>query len=110
MLGCSLCKRGFLFKILLFLGLPITPLFSKILDTANPNTIKFFISENEDSYLKEVTFEQNRYIGKFLGETVTIFELHLLEKNIYSILNKMIPDYPFDLTSLVVFAIPSNNF
>lgn len=92
----------------LFLGLPITAPIEDALATINPELRHLFISDHPESYLKEVTFEGGLYLGKVLGEKVTLDELQLLEQNILSILNKLLPFQLEGDLPLVLFAFLSS--
>ena len=96
------------FSANLFLGFCVTASYAEALTKIAPQMLQLFISENEESHLKEVTFEKVRYFGKFVGEITTLQELHLLEKNIYSILNKIVPNQSCEDVPLVLFAAPSS--
>ena len=98
-----------MFSLSLFLGFPVSASYSEALAKIDPQIIKMFISDNEDSYLNEVTFEGTQYIGKYVGEVAALSELELLQQNIYSILNKMIPNHTCESVPLVLFAAPSHS-
>jgi hypothetical protein len=46
-----------------------------------------------------------RYFGKFANANLTMSALELLEKNVYSLLKKIVPDFPYEETALYVFPI-----
>lgn len=98
-----------MFSVSLFIGFPVSPSYSEALAEIDPQIIKMFISDHEDSYLNEVAFEGTRYLGKYAGEAPSVSELEMLQKNIYSILNKMIPNHTCESIPLVLFAAPSHS-
>ncbi len=98
-----------MFSASLFLGFPLSASSSQALAQINPQLMKMYISDQEDSYLNEVTFEGATYIGKYVGEIATVSELELLQQNIYSILNKMIPNHTCESVPLILFAAPSHS-
>ena len=97
-----------MFTVSLFLGFPLPPSFVEA-SKLSPEKMELFISDRPDSYLKDLTIEGIRYFGKFAEDPAFISDLFLLEKNIYSILNKIVPDFPCEDTPLVLLAVPSNN-
>jgi hypothetical protein len=86
----------------LFLGFPVDPTFTKELSQIDPQLVALFI-QNDDNYLKEIVYHDVRYLGKFAGKISDTSDLKLLEANIYSLLKKMIPDYPYENVPLVLF-------
>lgn len=92
----------------LFLGFPIDAFYAAAFEKIDPQVLKLFIGTGEQCYLNEVTFEGIRYVGKFAGDLCSIPDLELLEKNIYSILNKIVPHHPSEGVPLVLFAAPSS--
>lgn len=90
----------------LFLGFPVSYSYADALTKIDPQILNLFISENIESYLKEVSVDGVRYVGKFVEEVLTIPDLVVLEKNIYSVLNKFVPDYPYEDVPLVLLAVP----
>jgi len=82
----------------LFLGFPLT------------ETLKSEFSKVDarlfDMYpLKQIDHEGVSFLGKDVGPSSDITKIKLLEANIYSILAKILPDYPFKNESLSLFAI-----
>ena len=93
-----------MFTLELFVGFPVDLLFAKELVKANPNVVSTFVQETGD-YLCEYTHNNIRYLGKRAGKNITLAQLDLLEKNIYSLLKKIIPEFPYDETPLYLFPI-----
>ena len=102
-------RRVFVVDVSLFLGFPIIPSYIKVLEQIDSKILKFFISEDDPHYLKELVFDENRYFGKFVGNISSVSDLELLEKNIYSILNKFIPNISHEDVPLVLFAAQSSS-
>lgn len=94
-------------NVSLFLGFLVTPSYEEALKKIDSQLLKLFIN-SEKGYLNEVLFEGNKYLGKFPGEVNSLPELLLLEKNIYSILKKIAPDYPYEDSPLLLFAVSSS--
>ncbi|MBA3816230.1 MAG: hypothetical protein H0X29_06870 [Parachlamydiaceae bacterium] len=86
----------------LFLGFPINKDFSQCVAQVDTKIIELFVTEN-DAYLRQVVYKNIIYWGKNIGEVCDIDKLELLEKNVYSLLKKVIPDYPFNETPLLLF-------
>ncbi len=91
-----------MFDSFLFLGIRVDDALDQALADVNPHLLDHLVKNGSD-YLHETTLENQRYIGKNLGRISEIENLDLLEANIYSLLKKLLPDYPFEPTSLVLF-------
>ena len=89
----------------LFLGFPIDPTFDVALQKIDQKILALFINKSSDEYLKEVVYNDCRYIGKIAQKVTNSRSLALLESNIYSILKKLIPNYPCEEVPLVVFPL-----
>lgn len=90
------------FEAHLFLGFPIDDDFDQHLKKVDTQLLEHYVG-NGDDYLKEVFFHNTRYLGKFAGRGSHLADLDLLEENIYSLLKKIVPQYPYEETSLVLF-------
>lgn len=88
----------------LFLGFPVDELYSNQLKSINPHIKSQFIQEG-DVYLQEIVHQEMRYIGKFVGNIVEYKQLELLETNIYSILKRVVADFPYEETPLYLFPV-----
>ncbi len=94
------------FKSGLFLGYPIDKSHSNKLQSLSPHMLNFFVND-QANYLYKVVFKENLYYGKFVDEFSDIMTLELLEKNIYSLLKRIEPGFPFENTPLTLFPIQS---
>jgi hypothetical protein len=93
--------------VTLFLGFPIDPSFNEALKAANPDLLALFIqSSSSSSYLCETSYQGKSYLGKFTGEINDLNNLFLLESNIFSLLKKVVPLYPYSPDSLLLFPLP----
>lgn len=92
------------FDVQLFLGFPVDADFARELDKIRPEVLGQFI-QNGEPYLQEICFHSTRYLGKFAGKGSHLSDLDLLDTNIYSILKKLVPQYPYKDTSLVLFPV-----
>lgn len=94
------------FDVTLFLGFPVDVAYAKALASANPQLLQLFLSAGHSDYLTEVVHGGLRYIGKSSGEMSSIAQIELLQNNIYSLLRKLTPQYPFTQVPLTLLAIP----
>ncbi len=88
----------------LFLGFPVDEPFSKLLNKNKPEYLAIFIGSGE-AYLEEVHFQGVCYLGKYVANEEPLMQLELLEANIFSFLRKLVPDYDFATTHLILFAL-----
>lgn len=93
-----------MFEIQLFLGFPVDALYAAELDKVNPNLVSQYVQESDD-HLREIIQNEMRFIGKNIGKIITLPQLDLIENNIYSVLSKLVQDYPYDETPLYIFPI-----
>lgn len=89
-------------KFQLFLGFLVEEPFHSALESINPELKEVFISEDKN-YLQSINLNGSRYLGKFIGEKCDLQSLHDIEKNIYSLLTKLVPDFPVEGTPLRLF-------
>lgn len=88
----------------LFLGFPIENSFSEELEKINP-AIKILFIQDSGNYLQEVLYHRKRYLGKFTEPFPDSPAFELLEANIYSLLHKLVPNYPYKSTPLILFPV-----
>lgn len=96
-----------MFSVELFLGFPLDSSFISALGKLDPREVGVFIRDG-DQYLQEVTYREQRYLGKYVGEMSSIESLELIESNVFSLLKKLIPDYPYKEVSLSLFPVPAS--
>lgn len=94
------------FSTRLFLGFPKTDIFEKILRSADPQLIEMFIQQNSE-YLEEISHHDVVYLGKWAGPMTDIKTLTLMELNIYSLLQRIAPDFPVTQTPLKLIPVRS---
>ena len=90
----------------LFLGFLITPSYSDLLSCLPEAVIKSFVNPSDFNYLQEIECEGRRYLGKIIENGIDLSSLELLQANIYSLLKRLVSDYPYENQSLVLFPIP----
>lgn len=88
----------------LFYGFPVDKDFENKLASVNPYQLSHFI-KNDSDYLHEVWYDGHRYLGKKLAETACVASLELLESNIFSLIQKLLPKYPCKQLALYLIAI-----
>lgn len=93
-------------EVELFFGLPIDKTLERELKEVDEAVLSIFIRP-EEAYLQEATLQGKRFLGKSIGTAVDFNHLELLETNIYSLLKRILPNYPFPKTSLTLFASES---
>lgn len=91
-------------KAELFLGFPLTESLNNKLDKTDPRLIDMFVNAN-GPYLKLVVHEECTFLGKEIGQSTDLVKIKLLEANIYSILSKLLPEYPFKNNPLFLFTM-----
>lgn len=92
-------------EVELFLGYPVDEGFRDLLKAIDPAFYSQFIGNNPD-YLQEMKVSHGFFLGKKIGQEVDIERLKLAEENIYSLLKRLLPEYPLKDTPLVLFPIP----
>lgn len=88
----------------LFYGFQMDKDFENRLASVNPYQLSYFI-KNDSDYLHEVWYEGKKYLGKRLEETASVHSLELLESNIFSLVQKLLPKYPCRQLALYLLAI-----
>jgi hypothetical protein len=88
----------------LFLGFQLDAAFSDSLKAVEPGRRGLFIQESP-SYLQEASYQGSPWLGKFAGEISSLEDLFLLEKNVFTLLMKLVPDYPFENVHLALVPI-----
>lgn len=93
-----------MFDLVMFLGFPLQADFAQASAHLDPKLTRLFTAQNEE-YLREVVYQNEVYWGKSIGEICDVDKLELLEKNVYSLLKKIVPDYPYGNTCLYLFPL-----
>lgn len=88
----------------LFLGFPIDSSYAKKLDLISEELKSIFIrNDSQGEYLQQIRWKDQTYLGKYVSPT-NLGSLVLLEKNIMTILKKLVSDHPYKTTSLILFS------
>lgn len=96
-----------MYSVKLFLGLLITDELHSALSEVDRKILSLFVG-SEENYLKEIKKNEKQYLGKCIDKPIDLPSLDLLQKNIYSLLKKIVSDYPFEKKSLVLFSIQAS--
>jgi hypothetical protein len=88
----------------LFLGFEVSPLFEEQLTQANPYAVTLFIQgEAKSDYLTSVEHDGKKWIGKFAKAPFETEQILLLQSNIYSLVQKLVPSFSSDKAPLHLF-------
>ena len=88
----------------LFLGFCIDDVWKQQFEKVNANLSNYFIRENSD-YLCTITYNNEDFLGKFIGNTSCLDSIKLIQENIISIALKLVPDYNFLSNPVVLIAV-----
>jgi hypothetical protein len=102
----------FMFDCELYLAFPVDSLYQKKLDALPKELRDVFIhhSSNHSEYLSFIQEAGQWYLGKKVGLSIDSAALDLIRSNIYSLLRRLVPEYPYEQTSLVLMAQTSDLF
>ena len=87
-------------ELQLFLGMPVDD--NMIVRLKASKDYKRYLSPDSD-YLTEVNGEHGCFIGKKIAQSIDQESLQNIQANIYSLLSKLAPDFPFKTIPLVLF-------
>lgn len=97
-----------MYSVKLFFGVPISGEIAAKLSLVNPDLLSLFV-QNEDHYLREAVIQNQRYMGKSIENAVDLASLELLQANIFSLLKKILPDYPIEKHPLILLPLQDAN-
>jgi|SaaInlStandDraft_3_1057020.scaffolds.fasta_scaffold62950_2 hypothetical protein len=87
----------------LFFGLHVDDAVAEHLSSVKDEILSIFVN-NANDYLHEVEHCGKKFIGKYLDTLTSLEVLDLLQPHIYSIIQRILPDYEIEAHRLVVFA------
>lgn len=93
-----------MFKRELFLGYPIDPHYEQELADLNPQLLAFFIKPRGD-YLQRIIYLESHYLGRIISSPATLSDIEKMHPHIYSLLRRLIPDYPYERNPLWLFPL-----
>ncbi len=88
----------------LYLGFPLNSSYQAALDRASL-PLKSLLIQSASDYLEPVAHAGQLYLGKFLDPIVELSSLEASQRHIFSLLSRLVPDYPYKSQSLVLLAI-----
>lgn len=86
----------------LFLGILVDSHFISLMNRANPSVVAL-LTQGGDTYLESVNVHGQRYLGKRLSALETLETIESTERNIQSLIQRLVPDH---LPPLMLLAIP----
>ena len=93
-----------------FFGFPVDTQYQTALSQLDRKIYCVFVRpEGEESYLQEYTHGSQLYLGKKLGTLIECTTLELLQVNIYSLLKKLVPGYPYEAIPLQLLPLVANS-
>lgn len=93
------------FQSELFLGFSVDPTFENELNSLDNQIKSLYIQENSDAYLTKYALNDKQFLGKYIGTSSNLPHLELASTNIYSLLKKIVPNYPYDQSELFVIPV-----
>jgi hypothetical protein len=91
-------------RVELFFGIPLEDQVAEHLALVDKSLLRIFLSENGD-YLRQVDYNGRQYLGKLAGDVCDLSSLELLQTNIHSLLNKLLPMSAYQKIPLELFPI-----
>ena len=95
-------------KAALFLGIPLDEVCVAALNALDPAFKQLYI-QDEATCLNEIIHQEQRYLGKKILQAESLAALELVQDNIYSLLKKLLPGYPFSEIHLQLLPILENH-
>lgn len=92
-----------MFDYELFLGLPLTQDYEARLSRVPSVQLEFYI-QNDPNYLQSYKVDGVAYLGKAMGVSLSVNSIELQKSHIFSLLKRLVPDYPYDFNSLTIVA------
>lgn len=88
----------------LFIGFTVKDDFREMLTLVPKEIVSLFIQRDSD-YLQRFSSGGVDYLGKQLEEITSMESLELIQQNVYSLLRRLVADYPYESESLVILSI-----
>lgn len=86
----------------LFYGLPISSEFDRAFAEIPAELKSIYFDKKNPDYLTEISYEDCRYIGKWLPDPIDLPTLSLNQHHIQSLLLRLMPHHPVAKESLVI--------
>ena len=91
----------------LFLAFPLRPDYISNLELVPIALRALYIRNLDENYLSEISHKGQRFLAKNLGSLIDFQALESAQIHIYSVLKKLIPDFPYNSHPLVLLALPA---
>jgi len=88
----------------LFFGCKIDSKLREALAQAKPGDRRYFEDPNGE-FLRVLTFEDERWIGKVMGGGVQVSDVEDIQRNVISILRRVAPNVRTSASSIKIFAV-----
>ena len=88
----------------LFLGLPLSESYLQKLNQLPLPLMEAFIQDQSSDYLQQIESDGVRYLGKYVDTPYEMAAFDSLQTHIYSLLKRLIPDYPYEQHPLLLLA------
>lgn len=88
----------------LFFGCKIDSKLREALAQAKPGDRRYFEDPNGE-FLRVLTFEDERWIGKVMGGGVQVSDVEDIQRNVVSILRRVAPNVRTSASSIKIFAV-----
>jgi hypothetical protein len=88
----------------LFFGCKIDSKLREALAQAKPGDRRYFEDPNGE-FLRVLTFEDERWIGKVMGGGVNVSDVEDIQRNVVSILRRVAPAVRTSASSIKIFAV-----
>jgi len=88
----------------LFFGCKIDSKLREALAQAKPGDRRYFEDPNGE-FLRVLTFEDERWIGKVMGGGVQVSDVEDIQRNVVSILRRVAPNVRASASSIKIFAV-----
>jgi hypothetical protein len=94
-----------MFEYDLFLAFPVNSEYRSNLDLVPEGIRSLFIQNKNKDYLQSFDHEGQSYLGKNLGSLVDLRDLDSAYSNLISLLQRLIPDVPYEHKDIQLLAI-----
>jgi|GEM_PF-1451410 len=104
---CLRAAHFMMFNAVLFLGFPLLDSYQRELSKLSAVERELFIQYQVSPYLQQIQSEGALYLGKGLGSSVELAALDSFQSHIYSLLRKLVPDFPYQQHPLLLLILPT---
>ena len=94
-----------IFSTQIFVGVPVSSGINEFLNSVDP-LLKDLLIQSNDTYLREIEYQDQKYLGKFAGTVSSIQSVELLKDNVLSLLKKLFITLPLEEKDVFIVALP----